>query len=327
MFFGGGNTTYENILSGLALAASDDSVDQVTLNIDSPGGQVDGMFDVMAALESFPKPVTARAKNANSAAFGIAAMAQTIEATGPASTFGSIGVAASIYVSDRVVDITSTEAPDKRPDASTEEGKAVIRRHLDAIHDLFVDGIARGRGVSTAKVNKDFGRGAVLLAGEAQRLGMINSIAGEAQPRRPAGTRAANDGNPKTNEKVVMSLEELKAQHPNLCSQLVAEGRAEGTTAERQRVNAHLTMGQSSGDLDTAYAAIEGGLGMTVDLQAKYMSAGMNRASVAARQTEPEAAAAVVAGAEAPPEPTADSEHEDKVAAEVERLMGVSANG
>lgn len=180
--FGGGNTTYADIQAALAMARTDDSIKRVVFYVDSPGGQVHGLFDTLAAIESFPKPMVSRCAYACSAAYAIPAMAGKIEAINPAVTVGSVGVVASYWADDGVIDITSTEAPDKRPDPSTEEGQAVIRKHLDAIHELFVDAIARGRSFATGKevtvdmVNRDFGRGAVVLAKEAMRRGMVDKV-------------------------------------------------------------------------------------------------------------------------------------------------------
>jgi hypothetical protein len=45
-------------------------------------------------------------------------------------------------------------------------------------------------------------------------------------------------------------------------------------------------MGESSGDTKTAFAAIRDGSGMTATLKAQYMTAGMNRSDVSARQAD-----------------------------------------
>jgi hypothetical protein len=79
-----------------------------------------------------------------------------------------------------------------------------------------------------------------------------------------------------------MDLIELKAKHPTLCAQLVAEGE----TAERDRVSAHLTMGSASGDMKTAMTAIEDGSAMTALISAKYMAAGMKRQDTVAREED-----------------------------------------
>ena len=184
-------TTYADIQNSLSLAANDSKVKRVALVVDSPGGQVDGLFDTLAALESFSKPIDVTAACACSAAYAIAAAAKgPITATNAAAEFGSIGVAVSVPLDDSTVDVTSTEAPNKRPDASTPEGQAVIREHLDAIHELFADAIATGRGTSVARVNAEYGRGGTLLAGAAKQRGMIDGIAGK--PGR-AGSTSSSD--------------------------------------------------------------------------------------------------------------------------------------
>lgn len=199
--FGGGNTTYADIQAALAMARTDDSIKRVVFYVDSPGGQVHGLFDTLAAIESFPKPMVSRCAYACSAAYAIPAMAGKIEAINPAVTVGSVGVVASYWADDGVIDITSTEAPDKRPDPSTEEGQAVIRKHLDAIHELFVDAIARGRSFATGKevtvdmVNRDFGRGAVVLAKEAMRRGMVDKVL-NAKPAVRGGAAASGEESP-----------------------------------------------------------------------------------------------------------------------------------
>ena len=79
-----------------------------------------------------------------------------------------------------------------------------------------------------------------------------------------------------------MDLKQLQAQHPETFAAAVQQG----TTEERDRVSAHLMMGESSGDMKTASASIKDGSGMTATLQATYMTAGMNRSDVAGRQED-----------------------------------------
>ena len=79
-----------------------------------------------------------------------------------------------------------------------------------------------------------------------------------------------------------MDLQTLKAQHPDVYAAAAQEGRDQ----ERDRVNAHLTMGEASGDMKTAIGAIGDGSAMTATLQAKYLAAGMNRSDVQARQDD-----------------------------------------
>lgn len=192
--YGGGNTAYTDIVQSLDDARLDSAVNQVVLDIDSPGGHVRGLFEALAAVERCraAKSITVSASNAQSAAYALAAAAGRIEATNVGATFGSIGVAVSAWLDPELVHVTSTEAPDKRPDLATESGKAVVRKQLDALHELFADAIAQGRGTTAGRVNESFGRGATLLAHQAMQLGMIDSIAGASKGVGAVGASASS---------------------------------------------------------------------------------------------------------------------------------------
>lgn len=298
MWFGGGNTAYTDIAASLAVADSDPQVKRCVLNIDSPGGHVDGLFDALAALESFGKPLTAKASEACSAAFAIACMAKTIEAANTAAMFGSIGVAMDFtFWSDMErISVTSTEAPDKRPDPRTPEGFKVVQKHLDDIHALYVDPIARGRKTTVKDVNANYGRGAVVLAAEAKERGMIDSVAqpvlrSVSDPKKRTSSESGS-----STRKTSMTEQELQDQHPKLYSAIVAIGKAQGTAEERDRATAHLTAGEQSGDMKTAIEAVNSGAVMTQTLMAKYMMAGINRNAQVARQTDDKIASTAVDG-------------------------------
>lgn len=117
-------------------------------------------------------------------------------------------------------------------------------------------------------------------------------------------------------ENKTMTKEELKAKHPELYAELVNIG----VMAERDRVTAHLTMGEASGDNKTAVEAIKDGSEMTATLQAKYMAAGMNRADINARGEDDAGAS----GADSVDTTEADAGTEaDTVASIVEAKLGV----
>jgi len=311
--FGGANTTYAGIQDALAAAENNASVKDVELVVDSPGGQVDGLFDTLGAIQSFKKPMRVSASQAQSAAYAIAVTAGKITASNRAATFGSIGTAMTMQVPGNTITFTNTDSPDKRPDPTTEEGREVIVRHLDAVNELFVDAVAEGRKVSTDTVSKKFGRGATLLAGEAERLGMIDGIAGPVLRAVPQETKAAAL---QAEEDKGMDLKTLKLQHPAVYEAAVAEGVSE----ERDRVCAHLTMGEQSGDITTAVKAIRDGLVMTQSLLATYMAAGMNRNDRQARQDDSDTAAAATNNADTKNEA---SDFKEQVLSKFEELMGV----
>ncbi len=272
--FGGGNTVYSDINAALRVAEQDPKVKTIEMVVNSPGGSVDGLFDTIAAMQGVSKPIKAVVSGtAASAAYALVAQADNIVLSNRASGVGSIGIAATIFVNESRVEIASTKAPNKRPDVTTDKGKAVIREELDALHDLFVESIADGRKTTSDNVNADFGKGSMLLADEALKRGMIDGI-----ESAKSSKTVASGGDKK--EVKLMNAKELLAQHPDVHAVVLKEG----ATDERDRINAHLTMGKASGDMVTALAAVEDGSEMTATLTAKYMAAGMNRNSTEARQ-------------------------------------------
>lgn len=330
--FGLGNTSYVDLLESIAMARSNADVKTVQLFVDSPGGAADGLFDVIAALQELraDKPVRVRAENAFSAAYGIAAAAGPITATTPASMFGSVGVAVRYarWTDMEVHDITNTESPDKRPDPATPEGQTVIRRELDDVFDLFAEAIALGRSASTGEtvtrndIAQNFGRGASFVAKDAKRRGMIDTM--PKSTVRPALRVMSDDneddaGSPETLEEEEtmagekkLTIEELRAQHIELYNEVFNAGRASGVTAERDRVEAHLEMGQMSGapeagsGLAIAVESISSGAEMSQKLIAKYSRVAMNRRDRNLRQQETDDAGKIVDGAAAVVTPTAD---------------------
>jgi ClpP class serine protease len=304
--FGGGNTTYTEIIASLAVAQSDPSIRDIVLWIDSPGGTVDGFYEALAALEMARsrKTLSVKAANALSAAYGIAAAAGKIEAQSVGARFGSVGAAATYVVEDDVVEITNTDSPDKRPDVTTEEGKAVVRRELDAIYELFIDAIARGRGLTAEEVRETFGRGANLLAGDAKKRRMIDSIS--RPPLRTIGGAAAVQQAPNIEtigaqsavddqeKERTMDLRTLKLQHPDVYQAAFVEGE----TAERDRVGAHLTLGRTGGEegLTIAYQAIESGAALNMTASARYTALALNARDRAVRQVDDRQTARAVDG-------------------------------
>jgi ClpP class serine protease len=320
MLFGGGNVIYPEIVAAIDAAERDPAVKRMELVLDSPGGQFDGLFEAVAALQSRKKPLKAIVRNtAASAGYALVSQADEIVAVNRAARIGSVGVVIDTYLDPNEISITSTEAPNKRPDLSTEEGRAVVREELDALHQLFVEAIATGRGMTVEKINAEFGRGGTLLADEALKRGMIDGIQGNplrvVKSATSSKTAAIGGINPENGN---MDLATLKAQHPDV----YAAAMHEGVTAERERVSAHLIMGEASGAMDTATAAIKSGDTMTATLQATYMAAGMNRKDQSNRQND-SADAAAAASLAAQQSTDADATGAEQVLAILESNLGI----
>lgn len=320
MYFGGGNITYPEINAAISQAEQNPDVEKIIYKISSGGGEFAGLFDTFAAMQRGKKPSEAIVGTmAASAAYGMASQADVIIASNIASRIGSIGVAASFFVSKDEITLTSTEAPKKRPDVTTAAGKEMVVEELDALHEIFVEAIAKGRGVSIDTINGGFGQGATLLADDALKRGMIDSVAKTTfKTVDTTNTETASIGG--DNQKVtVMNLSELKTTHPDTYAAAVKVG----TDQERDRTVAHLTMGEASGDMVTAVASINDGSLMTASLQATYMAAGMNRKDTAARQDDDEGANAGDGASASDDDAGADAS--DAVANLVESKLGLNA--
>jgi ClpP class serine protease len=312
--FGGGMTLYPDIINALEEAEKDDNVETIVLDVNnSPGGSITGLFATIDAVKNTKKPVKAYVSNmAASATYGLISQADEIAVLNNASRVGSIGVVSSHYVDKREVEIASTDAPKKRPDITTEEGKAVVREQVDKMHDLFVDAISSGRKVSAGFVNKNFGRGAVVLAKDALKAGMIDRIGAVDQT---VISMAASDSGEE--EAGFMDLQEFKAKHPDVYAAAVQAG----VDQERDRVVGHTTLGKASGDMETAMQAIEEGSGLTATLQAKYLAASMRRKDIELREEDNQEI-------DVPAEDSASTDSMgNQVATLVEKLMGVQGGG
>jgi ClpP class serine protease len=316
MLFGGGNTTYGDIIAAIDAAERDPNIREIYMYIDSPGGTVAGMFDAMESMRTAQKPITVIGRNTvASAAYGLASQADRILSSNRATRFGSVGVAVEMHVSDERVTVTSTNAPRKRPDVRTDEGKQMVREELDATEALFVESIAQGRGIEKEKVLSDFGEGGMLLAEEAQKRGMIDGLQ---EPSSNVSQTTASSGGNKV-EAINMDLNTLKAQHPDVFAEAVKLGEDK----ERARASDHLKLGAACGDIQIAISAIKDGKELSA-CQADYMAASMNRKDRENAQADDES---VKAGAKNTPseEPTgSEDKRGEEVAALVEQLTGVT---
>jgi len=180
-----GATAISSLRRDAHAAFNDDTVDALLWAIDSPGGAVSGVNGFVDFLHANRgrKPMAAHVLGTGaSAAYWIATALErvTLERT---AMVGSIGVVAAIpkQVSpdrdgDLFIEIVSSNAPNKRPDPTTPEGVLEIRDSLDAIEKQFVADVARGRKVSAEAVLAEFGKGGVVVGGDATKRGMADAI-------------------------------------------------------------------------------------------------------------------------------------------------------
>nr|WP_045680784.1 S49 family peptidase [Roseovarius sp. BRH_c41] len=178
-----GGTSLDTVMRDMRVAWASSDVERIVMLIDSPGGVVSGLGEAAEMLRAGPKPMTSFVTGmAASAAYWLGSQAGDMVLDRAASV-GSIGVVASMSRQEAVdadgrrsYEIVSSGAPFKRPDPSTEEGRASILRDVDAIEGVFVGDVAAGRRVPEGVVREQFGKGAMVFAGEAVRVGMADRI-------------------------------------------------------------------------------------------------------------------------------------------------------
>lgn len=186
-----GLTSYGQVAAMLDEALADASVTGILLDIDSPGGEAGGVFELAQRVRaaSAVKPVWAVASDsAFSAAYAIACAASRIYVSQTGGV-GSIGVIA-MHVDQTARDAqdgyryTAVTAGAHKNDFSPHEpldpdAYALLQAEVDRLYGLFVDHVAVMRGLDTTAVRATeaglyFGPNAISV-GLADRLGTTES--------------------------------------------------------------------------------------------------------------------------------------------------------
>ncbi|GGW24022.1 hypothetical protein GCM10011452_09270 [Gemmobacter lanyuensis] len=178
-----GGTSLDALSHDLRVAEASADVERIVLLIDSPGGVVSHVGEAAEMLRASTKPVTAFVTGMGaSLAYWLGSQAREIVLDRAASV-GSIGIVATTSRQEgpdasgrRAYEIVSSGAPLKRPDVTTEEGRAAVQADVDAIEAVFIADVAAGRRVSVEQVRERFGRGAMVPAARAVEVGMADRI-------------------------------------------------------------------------------------------------------------------------------------------------------
>ena len=224
-----GATSTGKLAKNITKAIEDPNVEKLVLKFDSPGGQVTGINELAKIIKegTEKKPIIAYVEgSAASAAYWLASAASEIVADETALV-GSIGVVATFRRnSDDSVEIVSSNAPRKRPDITTKEGKDEVRKTLDAIAEVFVEAVAENRGVDKEFVLENFGQGGVLVGRAALAVGMID--------RLDSFENILKGG--KKMEETKITRETLMEKNPDLVKEIVEEAKREAFAAAEERI-------------------------------------------------------------------------------------------
>ena len=169
----------------LALDA-DESIDLIELNINSPGGTVNGTETLANIIANLSTPTVSVVSGIMaSAALWVGAAAGTIESTTNTAMIGSIGVISVIVDSSRmaesqgvkVIPIRSSDLKGGPIDGAPVSDALIddMKRIISQTFDLFKAAIGKFRNLSAEQVEAA-ATGQVFLAEEAQELGLIDLI-------------------------------------------------------------------------------------------------------------------------------------------------------
>jgi len=289
MAISGGSST-QLIERDIRAALVDPSVEQIIQIVDSPGGTVDGTFElsdfVYANRETKPV-ITLASGSMYSAAYGIGSSAKKVFLSSLAAGAGSIGVVAAHEdwsKAEERMGVKTTEiyagkykraASQYRP--LDEEGKKSIQDEVDHLYSVFVDAVARNRGVSSEEV---LGRmstdvKSAFIGSQAIEAGLVDGVAtlnDLIERRVDVGRRvqvvvaaglslrkstAQAGASAAETEEAIMNLAELKEKHPDIYAAARAEGaesmecpekckeesKKEGAAAERERIQGVMVLG------------------------------------------------------------------------------------
>jgi len=181
---GGPTASLEGLYMDLRAIEQDDSIKNVILSMDSPGGQVTGVAEFSQYLRNFSKPVYGFGYGYVASAMYWIGSSTTKLYGAPTAEFGSIGTVA-VYMDTSARDekngvkrfeIVSNLSENKRLDPQSDAGREAELKILDQITELFVADVATGRKTTSQNVLDKFGRGKMFIASEAKELGMIDGI-------------------------------------------------------------------------------------------------------------------------------------------------------
>jgi len=257
-------TSVEEIKGDFLNALNDSKVTKILLDVDSPGGSVDGIDELSELIFNSrgKKPIMAYGDGQMcSAAYYIASAADQVYAS-KSSEVGSIGVYTVIRdlsVAEHNAGIKTEIIKAGRYKAAGHPSKGILsdeerqayQEEVNAYYDLFVEAIGRNRSLTKDRV-LNIADGKVLIGKKALNSGLIDGIdsldsffdhSSKSTNTKIKTSAEEHDGvyidsnednlqnvikAKKEEERMELTLEVVKSDHKLIADQLVAEGKAVG---------------------------------------------------------------------------------------------------
>ena len=186
---GGSIGTSTNAISAaLRQVVDDPGVGSIVLDIDSPGGDVDGIDELASEIYQArkQKPITAVSNClCASAAYYLASQCSEVVAS-PSSLTGSIGVYTmheddsamheAMGIKLELIKFGENKAEGNNLGPLDDSARAHLQELIDICGNAFEKAVARGRGVKQDVVHSKFGQGRVFDAKTAVKLGLADRV-------------------------------------------------------------------------------------------------------------------------------------------------------
>lgn len=266
-----GATSVSQFTNDFIAAYQNAGVTGIVMDIDSPGGDARGIGDAALLInrlsQSGRKPVKAFASGyMASAAYYLGSTVNEIVGS-KSSITGSVGVVLTMRSKEKgEIEIVSSQSPNKRPDPETDEGRSILQQKVDDLAQIFIEDVAKFRGITPERVMSHYGQGDTMIGPRAKKHGLVDKIgtlgstveevAREAE--KPKGTKYSFPSQSyEATEGTIPSILQFTEEEDMGLKNLVAKFRAsEETTIDAQA--------QDAENLESGTEASEGQQGETV---------------------------------------------------------------
>lgn len=182
-----GLLSYEHLREQIQMAAEDGKVGAILLDIDSPGGEVEGNFELARYVRMINDEIKPVAAIANGMAFSggysllVAAGQAFVTETGGVGSVGVIMQHAdySKWNEKNGITVTNITYGKRKAEFSpdfplTKEARQTLQAEVDRLGEMFVDHVAQMREISPSVVRKT--EAGLIFGAEAVKIGFVDGV-------------------------------------------------------------------------------------------------------------------------------------------------------
>jgi signal peptide peptidase SppA len=243
-----GASSMTQIGEAIKAALIDPAVNSILLHVDSPGGTVDGTQELAETVFSVrgKKPIIAYTDGMmTSASYWIGSSADKVYISGDTTEVGSIGTifthidqsAWDEQMGDKYTHIVSGKYKDaaSRHKPLSKEGRAYLQDQVDYLNGVFIDGVAKNRGVTSERALEMADGARIYIGKQAIDAGLVDGVStyDQLMKKMTAGS-AVRSVYFKSEKEGTMDINELKDKFPAVYQAILDQGKTEGMLAGAQ---------------------------------------------------------------------------------------------